>query len=169
MAGHLRIRRWCRIFAFYCKSLWGRTTLSAPFPVCTGVPLNAATPQPCLRRPTFSVLPEKVGKKMRRRRVILRAHAREFLAAPRPERPLRAQNCNHSNSLWFRQMYYTHLRADCINFGSAHFRNTRLVTILHYRRIRRWPAISTAGCFASFLRGSDSRWERCLHAGGAVV
>ena len=39
----------------------------------------------------------------------------------------------------------------------------------HHRRIRRWPAISTAGCFASFLRGSDSRWERCLHAGGAVV
>ena len=26
---------------------------------------DAATPQPCLRRPTFSVAPEKVGKKMR--------------------------------------------------------------------------------------------------------
>ena len=117
----------------------------------------------------FFCCARKVGKKMRRRRVILRADAREFLAAPRPERPLRAQNCDYPDSLWFRQMYYTHLRADCINFASAHFRNTRPVTILHHRRIRRWPAISTAGCFASFLRGSDSRWERCPHAGGAVV
>ena len=106
---------------------------------------------------------------MRQRRVILRAHARDFLAAPRPERPLRAQDCNRSDGFRFRQMYHTHLRAACDNFGSAHFRNTRPVTILHHRRIHRWPAISTAACFASSLRGNCYRWERCLHAGGAVV
>ena len=33
------------------------------------VPLNAATPQLLLRRPTFSVLPEKVGKKRRWMRI----------------------------------------------------------------------------------------------------
>ena len=33
------------------------------------VPLNAATPQLLLRRPTFSVLPEKVGKKRRWKRI----------------------------------------------------------------------------------------------------
>ena len=68
---------------------------------------------------------------MRRRRVILRADAREFLAAPRPERPLRAQDCDRSDSFQFRQMYYTYLRADCDNFGSAHFRNTRRVVLMH--------------------------------------
>ena len=41
--------------------------------------------------------------------------------------------------------------------------------VLHHRRIRRWPAISTAACFAIPLRGNCFRWERCLHAGGAVV
>ena len=41
--------------------------------------------------------------------------------------------------------------------------------IWHHRRIRRWPVISTAGCFALSLRGNCFRWERCLHAGGAVV
>ena len=35
--------------------------------------------------------------------------------------------------------------------------------------MRRWPIIPTAECFAILLRGNDSRWERCLHAGGAVV
>ena len=162
------------------------------FPVCTELPLRAVKPQPLLRRPTFSVAPEKVGKKMRRRRVILRADAREFLAAPRPERPLRAQDCDRSDSFWFRRMYYTQLRADYINFASAHFRNTRPIAILHsmlniykkrtgrtessaptniwhHRRMRRWLVISTAWCFAISLRGNCSRWERCLHAGGAVV
>ena len=38
----------------------------------------AVKPQLLLRRPTFSVAPEKVGKKMRRTRYILRADAREF-------------------------------------------------------------------------------------------
>ena len=47
----------------------------------------AVTPQLSLRRPTFSALPEKVGKKMRWMRFILRADVRDFLAAPRPERP----------------------------------------------------------------------------------
>ena len=43
----------------------------------TELPLNAATPQLCLRRPTFSVLPEKVGKKRRlRTRYIARSRAR---------------------------------------------------------------------------------------------
>ena len=129
----------------------------------------AVTPQPLLRRPTFSALPEKVGKKMRlETRHIARSRAR-FLAASRPERPLRAQDCNRSDSFRFRQMYYTYLRADCINFGSAHFRNTRPITILHHRRMRRWPAISRSVCFSIFLRGNCHRWERCLHAGGAVV
>ena len=41
--------------------------------------------------------------------------------------------------------------------------------IWHHRRIRRWPVISTAGCFALSLRGNCFRWERCPHAGGAVV
>ena len=103
----------------------------------TELPLNAATPQLCLRRLVLtnstslappqaaglvrsvarplqianaslvcnlvpSVLPEKVGKKMRRRRAILRADARDSLAAPRPERPLRAQKCYFPDSLWFR-------------------------------------------------------------------
>ena len=54
----------------------------------TGTASFAVTLQLLLRRPAFSVAPEKVGKKMRRRRVILRADAREFLAAPRPERPV---------------------------------------------------------------------------------
>ena len=35
------------------------------FPVFTGGTVDAATPHRCLRRPTFSVAPEKVGKKMR--------------------------------------------------------------------------------------------------------
>ena len=35
--------------------------------------------------------------------------------------------------------------------------------------MRRWPVISAAACFAIALRGNCFRWERCLHAGGAVV
>ena len=41
--------------------------------------------------------------------------------------------------------------------------------ILHHRRMRRWPVVSAAACFTIFLRGNCFRWERCLHAGGAVV
>ena len=41
--------------------------------------------------------------------------------------------------------------------------------ILHHRRIRRCVLYSTAACFAISLRGNCFRWERCLHAGGAVV
>ena len=44
-----------------------------------------------------------------------------------------------------------------------------LTNMLHHRRIRRWPAISTVVCFTIPLRSNCSRWERCLHAGGAVV
>ena len=87
----------------------------------TGTAVRPATPQLCLRRPTFSVAPEKVGKKMRRRRVILRAAARGFLAAPRPERPLRAQNCYFPGSLWFRRMYYMQLRIDSSRFRFCPF------------------------------------------------
>ena len=47
------------------RKIQGRTTLSAHLSGFTGLPLHAATPQPLLRRPTFSVLPEKVGKKRR--------------------------------------------------------------------------------------------------------
>ena len=117
------------------------------------------------------------------------ALTRDFLAAPRPERPLRAQNCYFPDSFRFRQMYYTQLSINCINFGSAHFRNTRPAAtitapcravrpykdlqwnanISHHRRMRRWPVISAAACFTISMRGNDSRWERCLHAGGAVV
>ena len=66
-------------------------------------------------------------------------------------------------------MYYTQLLANDISFGTTHFRNTRPVTILHHRRTRRCVLHSTAACFTIFLRGDCSRWERCLHAGGAVV
>ena len=66
-------------------------------------------------------------------------------------------------------MYYTQLLANDISFGTTHFRNTRPVTILHHRRTRRCVLHSTAACFAVSLRGNDSRWGRCLHAGGAVV
>ena len=66
-------------------------------------------------------------------------------------------------------MYYTQLLANDISFGTTHFRNTRPVTILHHRRTRRCVLHSTAACFTIFLRGNCSRWERCLHAGGAVV
>ena len=113
----------------------------------TGTASFAVTPQPCLRRPTFSVAPEKVGKKMRWRRVILRVDAREFLAAPRPERPLRAQNCYFPDSLWFRRMYYTRLRVDCNHSVSAHFRNTRRRADVHPQgvgRIRSDPSSLTA-------------------------
>ena len=44
----------------------------------TGTAVRTATPQLSLRGPTFSVAPEKVGKKMRLGRVILRADTREF-------------------------------------------------------------------------------------------
>ena len=80
-------------------------------------------------------------------------------------------------------MYYTQLSADCINFGSAHFRNTRPILfmhcpykhlqwnarIVHHRRMRRYVVVSTATCFTISLHGNCSRWERCHHAGGAVV
>ena len=44
-----------------------------------------------------------------------------------------------------------------------------LSNIVHHWRIRRGAVISTATCFAILLRGNCYRWERCLHAGGAVV
>ena len=57
-----------------CRS--GR--MSAPFcPVSPELPLNAATPQPSLRGPTFSALPEKVGKKRRWMRIRLYRGATE--------------------------------------------------------------------------------------------
>ena len=40
---------------------------------------------------------------------------------------------------------------------------------MNHRRIRRCVLHSTAACFATSLRGNCSRWERCHHAGGAVV
>ena len=40
---------------------------------------------------------------------------------------------------------------------------------MHYRQIRRCALHSTAACFSIPLRSNCSRWERCLHAGGAVV
>ena len=159
---------------------------SALFFGFTGTAVRAARPQPCLRRPTFSAAPEKVCKKRRRGRVILRAHARDFLAALRLKRPIRAQKCSFTYSLWFRPMYYTQMWADCINFGSAHFRNTQPANIhaqhvvgadayighaniVHHRRIRRCVLNCIAACFTISMRGNDSRWERCPHAGGAVV
>ena len=49
------------------------------FPAGTELPLNAVTPRLLLRRPTFSVAPEKVGKKMRLDAVyIARCRARFF-------------------------------------------------------------------------------------------
>ena len=95
-----------------------------------------------------SVLPEKVGKKMRRRRVILRADAREFLAAPRPERPIRAQNCYFPDSFCFRYCLHA-CRGRCPQ------KLTIERDILHHRRIRRCAVISTAGCFTIF-----PAWQR---------
>ena len=83
-------------------------------------------------------------------------------------------------------MYYTQLRIDSSRFrfcsfpkysaGRAHAQHVvgadahiGPANIWNHRRIRRWPVISTAGCFALSLRGNCFRWERCLHAGGAVV
>ena len=95
-------------------------------------------------------------EKRRLRRVILRADAREFLAAPRGLNALFGRkNVIFPIAYGSGQMYYTQLRAACDNFGSAHFRNTRPVTILHHRHIRRWPAISTAACFTIF-----PAWQR---------
>ena len=51
----------------------------------------------------------------------LRADARDFLAASRPERPIRAQDCNRSDSFRFRQMYYTQLRIDSSRFRFCSF------------------------------------------------
>ena len=55
----------------------------------TGLPLNAVTPQPCLRRPILFCLARKEWGEKRRleARYIARWRAR-FLAAPRPERPV---------------------------------------------------------------------------------
>ena len=119
---------------------------------------------------------------------------RAFLAAPRPERPLRAQDCNRSDSFQFRQMYYTQLRIDSSRFRFCSFPEystggpmrasaptnvsktmfgrtilSALSNIVHHWRIRRGAVISTAACFAILLRGNCYRWERCPHAGGAVV
>ena len=78
-------------------------------------------------------------------------------------------------------MYHTQSRADCNNSVSAHFRNTRLVTILHSMLYNRTQILCTIGAYVdallfpqqgvlpSSLRGNCSRWERCHHAGGAVV
>ena len=44
-------------------------SVDGDFPVGTELPLHAAAPKLLLRRPTFSVLPEKVGKKMRWMRI----------------------------------------------------------------------------------------------------
>ena len=64
--------------------------------------VDTATLQLSLRGPILFCLARKEwGEKRRWRRVILRAHARDFLAAPRPERPLRAQNCDDSDGFRF--------------------------------------------------------------------
>ena len=47
--------------------------------------------------------------------------------------------------------------------------STRSIKNSHHRRIRRCVLNCTAGCFAISMRGNYSRWEHCLHAGGAVV
>ena len=108
----------CLSFTYVCRGRW-RAQPSATkerygcgpplagahrpsFPVFTGTASFAATPHLCLRRPILFCLARKEwGEKRRWRRVILRAHARDFLAAPRPERPLRAQNCDDSDGFRF--------------------------------------------------------------------
>ncbi len=65
-------------FLFPCGKECRSGRMSAPFcPVSPELPLNAATPQPSLRGPTFSVLPEKVGKKRRWMRIRLYRGATE--------------------------------------------------------------------------------------------
>ena len=48
-----------------CVLRRGGRLCPSSFPVFTGIASFAETPQLCLRRPTFSVAPEKVGKKRR--------------------------------------------------------------------------------------------------------
>ena len=144
---------------------------------------NTATVAP---RAYFFCLARKSRQKDALRNDLWRLRADSF------QRPLRAQKYSFTDSFQFRQMYYTQKSSASSNFDSAHFRNTRPIAILHsmlniykkrtgrtessaptniwhHRRMRRWPVISTAWCFAISLRGNCSRWERCLHAGGAVV
>ena len=159
------------------------------FPVFTGTAVRPAKPQLCLRRPTFSVAPEKVGKKMRWRRVILRADARANFW------PLRGLNALFGRRIVIFPIAYgsdectTRICGQTASIsvllisgilgqscsctapcrGRCLQRFTIELTILHYRQIRRCVVVSTAGCFAIFLCGNCYRWERCLHAGGAVV
>ena len=72
--------------------------MSAPFcPVSPELPLNAATPQPSLRGPTFSALPEKVGKKRRWMRIGLYR---------KPQKDLVEERCGQHTRL-FLQSYTT--------------------------------------------------------------
>ena len=144
---------------------------------------NTATVAP---RAYFFCLARKSRQKDALRNDLWRLRADSF------QHPLRAQKYSFTDSFQFRQMYYTQKSSASSNFDSAHFRNTRPIAILHsmlniykkrtgrtessaptniwhHRRMRRWPVISTAWCFAISLRGNCSPWERCLHAGGAVV
>ena len=69
------VHRWLRIPFLLPQPLLRRRFCTAPCrgrclhrpscPILPELPLNAVTPRLLLRRPTFSVAPEKVGKKMR--------------------------------------------------------------------------------------------------------
>ena len=60
----------------------------------------------------------------------MRADAREFLAAPRPERPIRAQNCDFPYSFWFQY---------CLQVCRGRCLHRPLQGAVHERD---WPSIS---------------------------
>ena len=86
----------CSFFTHVCR---GRCPHRPSFPVFTGTVSFAETPQLLLRRPTFSGLSEKVGKKSRlETRHIARSRAR-FFGRFAAGTPCRAQNCYFPDSL----------------------------------------------------------------------
>ena len=84
------------LFVFGIPRRGGR--LCRPFcPVVTGTAVDAATPQPCLRRHTFSGLSEKVCKKRRWKRIGLYRVATEKVR----RRTLRPAHGNLSTNLYY--------------------------------------------------------------------
>ncbi len=168
-------------------TLSGRAILPALLSVFTGTASFAATLQLSLRGPILFCLARKEwGEKRRWRRVILRAHARDFLAAPRGLNALFGRriatipmafgsvNVPHAFAGRLHQFWFCSFPEYSADYDVAQHvvgadAHIGPANIGHHRRIRRWPAISTAACFAIPLRGNCFRWERCLHAGGAVV
>ena len=186
-----------------------------PQPASGGSSSQTPHPSPCRKRQVSSVpllvlsklqtlrwfaiwfhlsCQKKQAKRFAWRRVILRAAAREFLAAPRGLNALfgrriatipMAFGSGKCTTLRKRQSgaisillisgilgggpMWASAPTNVCEKQTGQTTMSALTNMLHHRRIRRWPAISTAVCFSIFLRGNCFRCERCLHAGGAVV